>query len=89
MSYLSLTFLYIFLIFSEGVVLIISAAKGSVPILIYVVRVVRHTLMQVTGEKIPRSKKLPTEKLDWIRMGVCFTPGIILLNFQKKFNELE
>jgi hypothetical protein len=33
---------------------------------------IRRILEEVTDEKIPRSAKLPTERIDWIRMGEIF-----------------
>ncbi|KAG6541304.1 hypothetical protein Mapa_017357 [Marchantia paleacea] len=39
---------------------------------------IRRILEEVTGEKIPRSKKLPTEKLDWIRMGTTVATNALL-----------
>ncbi|KAL3690636.1 hypothetical protein R1sor_004287 [Riccia sorocarpa] len=39
---------------------------------------IRRILEEVTGEKIPRSQKLPTDKLDWIRMGTTVATNALL-----------
>ncbi|CAM6093520.1 unnamed protein product [Calypogeia fissa] len=39
---------------------------------------IRRILEEVTGEKIPRSQKLPTARLDWIRMGTTVATNALL-----------
>ncbi|CAM6046469.1 unnamed protein product [Sphagnum compactum] len=39
---------------------------------------IRRILEEVTGEKIPRSAKLPTERIDWIRMGTTVATNALL-----------
>lgn len=52
-----------------------------------------HKCFQVTGEKISRSQKLPTDRIEWIRMGetavVMFNcDGIVLAGSYSTTTEL-
>ena len=39
---------------------------------------IRRVLEDVTGEKIPRAGKLPTDRIDWIRMGTTVATNALL-----------
>lgn len=39
---------------------------------------IRRILEEYTGEKIPRSSKIPTEKIEWIRMGTTVATNALL-----------
>ncbi|KAF7827247.1 5-oxoprolinase [Senna tora] len=39
---------------------------------------IRRILEEFTGEKIPRSSKIPTEKIEWIRMGTTVATNALL-----------
>lgn len=39
---------------------------------------IRRVLENVTGEKIPRTGKLPTDRIDWIRMGTTVATNALL-----------
>ncbi|XWS63272.1 hypothetical protein CRYUN_Cryun06bG0080900 [Craigia yunnanensis] len=44
---------------------------------------IRRILEEYTGEKIPRTVKIPNDKIDWILMGTCY--GILLLSLAAPF----